>query len=144
VGTPHFMAPEQWRGDQVDERTDVYGIGATLFKLLCGRAPHEGSRPTRRASSHACGELRASSGENAALLRSVVPKELAEVVFRALEIRPQDRIPTAGDFADAVAKWCGAADLPALVRRVRDFEIVDTLHDSPNSDTTRPDSQGSD
>jgi len=42
VGTPDYMAPEQARGnpDDVDERSDVFGVGALLFEVLCGHGPY--------------------------------------------------------------------------------------------------------
>jgi serine/threonine protein kinase len=45
VGTPHFMAPEQARGEAVDHRADLYALGASAYRLLCGSNAYEGSDP---------------------------------------------------------------------------------------------------
>ena len=42
VGTPHYMAPEQWESRNVDERSDVYSLGATFYHFFTGRTPYDG------------------------------------------------------------------------------------------------------
>ena len=43
IGTPHYMSPEQWRGEVVDGRADLYGLGVVLFQLLSGKLPYDGA-----------------------------------------------------------------------------------------------------
>jgi serine/threonine-protein kinase len=47
VGTPHYMSPEQARGDEVDFRTDVYGLGCSAYHALAGRPPFNDESPVR-------------------------------------------------------------------------------------------------
>jgi serine/threonine-protein kinase len=45
VGTPHYMPPESIRGRPIDARADLYALGVTLFEMLSGRVPYDGSSP---------------------------------------------------------------------------------------------------
>jgi tRNA A-37 threonylcarbamoyl transferase component Bud32 len=57
MGTPHYMAPEQWVGRRVDERTDVYSLGATFYHLLAGRPPFQGRTIMELATEFANGKI---------------------------------------------------------------------------------------
>ena len=52
IGTPLYMSPEQVRGESLDCRSDIYGVGATLYHLLTGHTPFSGSSPGAIMSAH--------------------------------------------------------------------------------------------
>jgi serine/threonine-protein kinase len=100
LGTPAFMAPEQARGlcDLVDARTDLWGLGATMFTLLTGRFVH--------AEGNACELLIAAGTKAAPSLEGVagrVGRELVSVVDRALAFEKGDRWPDAASMQSALA-----------------------------------------
>ena len=90
LGTPHYMAPEQWTGRGVDPRTDVYAMGATLYHLLAGQPPFTGETRDLLCQQH-CNDHPPSL----ALLNSSVSEGLARAVERALSKSPDDRFPDA-------------------------------------------------
>ena len=95
LGTPAYMAPEQVAGQAVDRRTDVYGLGATLYELLTGRPPFEG--PTREALYR---RILAGESSRASTHNPRVPRDLEIVLETALDPDPARRYQTARDFAD--------------------------------------------
>jgi tRNA A-37 threonylcarbamoyl transferase component Bud32/ribosomal protein L40E len=91
VGTPEYMPPELYVGPAYDPRSDVYGVGATLFEALTGRPPHTADTPAELACKR--NELPAPPVRS---LRPDTPEALAQLVDRSLAIQPEDRFPTAG------------------------------------------------
>jgi tRNA A-37 threonylcarbamoyl transferase component Bud32 len=83
-GTPAYMAPEQWWGTTIDERTDVYGLGAILYECLTGAPPWQGE-PADILHRIATGEPPSVSDH------ARVRPEVAAFVRRALEREPRGR-----------------------------------------------------
>ncbi|MCO6453977.1 MAG: protein kinase [Pirellulaceae bacterium] len=108
LGTPAYMAPEQARGQNasVDERTDIYGLGAILHELLTGQPPHASLMHSQMDQS----ELLESVGQGHVPKLEGVPAELASICRQALAHDPQDRYATAKELADDIERWL-AGDL---------------------------------
>src|SRR5436309_11799359 len=101
-GTPQFAAPEQLLGERVDQRTDLYSLGAVAYFALLGRPPFEGATPEAilaRQTTDDLPPLHASRGE--------VPREFEEVLRRAMTGDPAARYPSAQQFRQAVRKSQG-------------------------------------
>jgi serine/threonine protein kinase len=99
IGTPHYIAPEQALGDQVDSRADIYSLGAVLYELLSGRPPYTAESTTRVLVQMMDGPPLPLCQVNPALAPAV-----EAVVMRALARRPDERYPTASAFAADLRK----------------------------------------
>ncbi len=119
VGTLRYMAPEQIAGDPPDVRVDLHAVGVVLYELLTGTLPYD-------------------SKERLQLLRAILndppiplsvrapdlPRELCDVVMRAIAKTPSDRYQSADEFRTAIAPFANlgvvaggpvtAVDLPAI------------------------------
>lgn len=110
IGTPLYMAPEQASGrlDDVDHRTDVYGLGAILFSILTGYAPHRNSSIVDGDQIPVPELLRRISTEPVASptdMNDRVPSDLAEICEKAMQFRPFNRFQSAAEMSDAVQHW---------------------------------------
>ena len=99
VGTVAYMAPEQVDGKhgELDARTDVYGLGATLYALLTGVTPFAGSSGVQAIARIVGEPVRPPSA-----LRAEVPRALDAIVLRCLEKDPARRWPTAAALGEAL------------------------------------------
>src|SRR5262249_46795041 len=98
-GSPRFMAPEQARAesDRIDHRTDVFGLGGVLYELLTGCPPHAGSRRSEILDHAKRGEVTPPH-----VLDSRISAPIEAVCLKALAAAPENRYPTAREFAAAL------------------------------------------
>jgi serine/threonine-protein kinase len=95
LGTPHYMAPEQVRGKNVDARTDIYALGALAYHLVTGRPPFAGD------NAIAIGFAHLSEPPNPPRqLRKDCPASLEAAILAALAKSPDERPSTARAFLD--------------------------------------------
>jgi eukaryotic-like serine/threonine-protein kinase len=99
LGKLRYASPEQFGGDPIDERSDLYSLGIVLYELLTGRSPFEGHDPRSWMAAHLFGtplDFAVSDPEG------LVPEDLRALVLRALARNPEERIAGAEDFGQAL------------------------------------------
>lgn len=135
VGTAKYLAPEQVTGGSVDARTDVYALGVVLYEALCGRPPF--AADTEAGTAFARLHQQPMRPRN---VRAGIPKEIEEVVLRAMAREPEQRYPTAGAFRTALlAANRGARKLPVIAAQAPSAAVDETVATSvpaPLRDTT--------
>ncbi len=94
LGTPAYMAPEQWNGQPVDARTDVYALGAMLYEMLTGSVPFNGDTPFRMMHMHIY-EPPPSIQQQ----RPDLPSGVQEIIEIALSKDRERRFSSAGELA---------------------------------------------
>jgi serine/threonine protein kinase len=131
LGTPYYMAPEQFDGQPADERSDVYSAAVIVYEVLTGRRPFE--------------------GQGAALMKQVLQgdpplpssleprlsKELDRVLLKALAKHPETRFRSARQFLEALLAAFDGEPLPASVSDSGEQEITQPSVDETPSGTAR-------
>ncbi len=129
IGTPEYMAPEQLYGQEIDARTDVYGIGMTLYECLTGEVPYAGTYPevlVRVTNATEPPKLRAN--------RADVPPAVAFAIETALENVPAERFRSAGELGRALVAASGLAPAWSTLLAPQPEREPDRSHD----DSERP------
>ncbi|MBN8611413.1 MAG: protein kinase [Deltaproteobacteria bacterium] len=97
IGTPLYMAPEQVEGRDVDARTDVYAMGATMYQMLSGAMPYDAKTPAAIV-----GAILDGPPVPLVLRAPELPTKLLAIVERAMARDPEDRFADAGAMRDAL------------------------------------------
>ncbi|GEM_PF-2060473 len=100
AGTPEYMAPEQARGEEVDRRTDVFGMGAVLYALLAGRPPYRGESVQETLAASREGTVAPPREVNPS-----VPPDLEAICLKAMAREREDRYPSARALAEDLERY---------------------------------------
>ncbi len=112
LGTPRYMSPEQARtAGNVDGRTDVYSLGATLYELLTLRPPFDG-----QSAAELIDQIGRDDPAPPRRYEPRIPRDLETIVLKALAKRPVDRYASAAELAEDLARFLSHA--PVKARRI--------------------------
>ena len=95
VGTVSYMSPEQTKGENVDQRTDIWSLGVVLYQMLSGSLPFKGDYDQAIIYS--------ILNEDPPLLNAI-PENLEKILNKALQKNPKERYNSADEFADDLSK----------------------------------------
>lgn len=98
VGTPLYMAPEQFQGKRLDPSADVYALGLILYEILTGVHPREGGDDLEQIAYLATRE----SPPPPSFFNPKTPPELEKVILRCLSKKPSERFPGAAELLEAL------------------------------------------
>lgn len=106
-GTLSYMSPEQIRGEEIDERTDLWSLGVILYEMVTGRLPFHGN--CEAATMYAIVNTQPEPIQD---IRPVIPESVRAVLKRALQKDPANRYQSAAEFIQDL-QACQAADIAA-------------------------------
>jgi eukaryotic-like serine/threonine-protein kinase len=127
VGTPQYMAPEQYMGGPIDHRCDVHAAGAVLYELLTGSPPFTGT--SAEIMYKVCHEVpKPMSSCDAS-----IPKGFDAIVAKALEKRPANRYASAQEFQQALrSSWEAISPKPPAPTLSQSARLIATaIHRQP-------------
>jgi serine/threonine protein kinase/tetratricopeptide (TPR) repeat protein len=132
IGTPEYMSPEQWAGEPLDPRTDIYALGAILYEMATGRPPFSGETAFLLGLKH-----RSEAPLDPRSLNPAVPEGLADAILACLEKERDRRCRTAEDFLALMGALSSSLNRPgaaAVEARTKSIAVLPFTDLSPEKD----------
>jgi tRNA A-37 threonylcarbamoyl transferase component Bud32 len=103
LGTVHYVSPEQASGLMATPSSDIYSLAVIAYEMLAGQLPFDADTPVGIAMQHVN-----ETPPNLSKLNPAVPRQVSDIIMRALAKDPTKRYPTAGAFASTLTNWRNA------------------------------------
>ena len=132
MGSPFYMAPEQWSDEPPDSRADVYSIGVMFYQMLAGDVPFKANAIPAIMKKHLTEDVPTLSSRGVS-----VPPQIEAVVRHALEKEPEFRTPSADEFLKELREAMEAAS--AVLKTTGDAQVdpFKTISTTPPPQSTR-------
>lgn len=99
VGTPTYMSPEQVLGKEIDEKTDIYSLGAIIYEMATGRPPYSGKDSMSIMYQHVQGNAQPAIEKN-----PDIPVELNQLIIDCMKVKPKERVQTMAELTERLSK----------------------------------------
>ncbi len=100
IGSVHYIAPEQAKGDITDGRTDIYSLGVMMYEMLTGKLPYDGDNAVSVALMHL--QL---TPDSPCKVNPDIPEGLEEITLKAMQKQPSDRYQSAQDMLSDIERF---------------------------------------
>src|ERR1700728_2555363 len=108
LGSLNYMSPEQVRGEAVDQRSDLYSMGVSIYEMVTGQLPFRGHSNYSIMSAHL-----QETPQPPVVLRPDLPKGLSDIILMSMAKDPKDRFQSADAFANALKSVVGPGAMAA-------------------------------
>ncbi len=111
AGTPHYMSPEQSKGDDLDARSDLFSLGSLMYFLSTGREPFRGDKPYVVIQ-----KIITEQPAHPTAVNSDIPSMLAQIIEKLLEKEPRHRFSSANEVFEALEEYLAYLQQPNKTR----------------------------
>ena len=112
AGTPHYMSPEQTKGDDVDHRSDLFSLGSVMYFMATGREPFRAENPYAVLQ-----KIGSSDPSSIRSINSAIPPTLDDIISRLLSKKPVDRFDSANSVQDVLTQYLAHLQNPTQFSR---------------------------
>lgn len=141
-GTPPYTAPEQFNGDKIDARTDIYALGITLYEILAGgRTPYRGETASSKGTTlkeRIEWEHLHLSPPPLSNYNPDVPPAVEKVIFTSINKKPERRYQSVLELQDAFINACNTSGYSETSSTRKTIETTILKPDPPRSPSRKP------